>query len=302
MGKRGFLAFICMFFIVCALPMRVSADLGPKPSVTITFTGLEGEKYYAALLSEKESVGPHHAYHGTNPRYTEEDFADYDNGEEFYKAWKKFLSYEDKDGFYFLQDFQEGSGEDTLKWGYYPPEVFKLLLYFPEYDSFAVSDIYEKYAFDSYYLVQMEDMKIQSFSRDRRITVERTDGFFLALGALAVRIALTILIELVIALLFGFRERKQMKVFGITNIITQLALNAALAVLYTYYRDRIIFWYLLAEMLVFAAEAMVYSIMLPKISPVPIAKKRTVLYAWTANIISFGAGILMMALEIDLFY
>lgn len=148
MGKRGFLAFICMFFVVCALPMRVNADLGPKPSVTITFTGLEGEKYYAALLSEKESVGPRHAYHGTNPRYTEEDFADYDNGEEFYKAWKKFLSYEDEDGFYFLQDFQEGSGEDTLKWGYYPPEVFKLLLYFPEYDSFAVSDIYEQYAFD----------------------------------------------------------------------------------------------------------------------------------------------------------
>jgi hypothetical protein len=40
--------------------------------------------------------------------------------------------------------------------GYYPPEDFKILLYFPADDRFAVSEeACERYAFDSYYQVNL---------------------------------------------------------------------------------------------------------------------------------------------------
>lgn len=302
MGKRWFLAFICMFFIVCALPMDVSADMGPKPSTTITFTGLEGQEYYATLLSEEKSVGPHHAYDGTNPRYTEDNLDTFYNGEELYEIWKKFLTYEDADGFYFLQDFEESNGEETLEWGYYPPEVFKILLYFPEDDSFAVSERCEKHDFDAYFTVQVENREIQSVSEDTRY------GMLWRMGMLAVRVILTILIEVGIAILYGFREKKQLLVLGITNIATQIMLNAMLAVLY----DLDWLWfgflfilllpvmiiYLLLETLVFIVEAIVYVCLLPKYSTESISRKRIVGYTFVANVISFMAGVFMMMVEV----
>ena len=38
----------CMILII-SLPVTAKADIGPKPSVRITFTGIEGETYYGTL-------------------------------------------------------------------------------------------------------------------------------------------------------------------------------------------------------------------------------------------------------------
>lgn len=301
--KKKVLFFLCVMFLVFLLPVNAKADMGPKPSTTITFTGLEGQKYYAALLSEEESVGPHHAYDGTNPYYNEDHLDAYDNGEELYEIWKKFLTYEDADGFYFLQDFEEGNGDETLQWGYYPPEVFKLLLYFPEDDTFVVSDRYEKHDFDAYYTVQVENREIQSVSEDTR------HGQLWKLGMLAVRMTLTVLIELGIAVLFEFRRKKQLLVLGITNIVTQLMLNAMLAALFDCDFGWVFIYllpgmlvYLPLETLVFTVEAIVYVFLLPKYSEKSISKKRIVGYTLTANVISFAAGIFLAAAELSLYY
>ena len=39
---------ICMILII-SLPVTAKADIGPKPSVRITFTGIEGETYYRPI-------------------------------------------------------------------------------------------------------------------------------------------------------------------------------------------------------------------------------------------------------------
>ena len=54
---------ICMILII-SLPVTAKADIGPKPSVRITFTGIEGETYYGTLLSERRSTGPATAWDG----------------------------------------------------------------------------------------------------------------------------------------------------------------------------------------------------------------------------------------------
>ena len=125
------------------MPLTATADTGPKPSVVVSFEGLENEKYYVTLLSESVTTGPHTAYD------EQADNADYYGDDEDNIIWQKFVSYKDEDGYYFLQFFDECTETSKFTWGYYPPTKFKLLIYFPEHDSFAVSDEdYERYGFD----------------------------------------------------------------------------------------------------------------------------------------------------------
>ena len=48
-------------------------------------------------------------------------------------------------------------GTEEHAWTYYSPKSFKILLYFPEQGVFVTSGIYERYAFDSYYTVDMSE-------------------------------------------------------------------------------------------------------------------------------------------------
>ena len=62
--KRKLFAFLMSIILVMSLPITASADIGPKPSVRIQFTGIEGETYYGTLLSERRSTGPATAWDG----------------------------------------------------------------------------------------------------------------------------------------------------------------------------------------------------------------------------------------------
>lgn len=189
MLRKVFSLLICMILII-SLPVTAKADIGPKPSVRITFTGIEGESYYGTLLSERRSTGPATAWDGY------EDYPGW-KPENEKVIWEKFLGYVDSDGYYFLQEWWDCSESNQLSWTYYPPNPFKILLYFPETDTFYVSDIYERYAFDSYFTVDLSDYDSSP------ISAEKSYDFTWELISLAARIILTIVLELAIALLFG---------------------------------------------------------------------------------------------------
>lgn len=97
--KRKLFALLLCFILVMAMPISASADMGPKPSVRIEFTGIEGETYYGTLLSKHKSTGPASAWNGS-PEY-----AHYKPGDEGYEIWHKFVEYQDSDGYYFLQEW-----------------------------------------------------------------------------------------------------------------------------------------------------------------------------------------------------
>ena len=126
------------------------------------------------------------------------------------------------DGYFFLQEWWNCSETNQLNWTYYPPSPFKILLYFPETDFFYVSPIYERYAFDSYYTVDLSD-----YTEDG-ISAEESYDYTWEGISLGARILLTILLELLIALPFGYREKKVLGFLAIVNIITQILLNVAL--------------------------------------------------------------------------
>lgn len=278
--------FLCILML---FPIGVSGDTGPKPSIRIQFKNMGDELCYGTLLSKEESTGPARAWDGEEENINL-DFVDRD-------IWEAFVNYEDSDGYYFLQWAWKVNDTKELAWTYYPPNEFKVLLYYPETNIFMVSDVCKRYAFDTYYTVDMDGIEIGSIKYDenlsgnQRLIMHKSYEFKNEVKALVYRILITVVVEVLIGLLFKFRNKELLYILFI-NVITQIILNVLLNV-YTgfgYY-----FVYLSLESLVFVIEAIFYCLMFKK------KKGYCVLYALVANIASFVIGLYLANLFPGLF-
>lgn len=283
-----FMLLFCMIFAVTALPITAKADMGPKPSVRIQFKNMGDDLCYGTLLSREKHAGPARVWDGT-ARLAQ--LYDLDRS-----IWKAFVDYKDSDGYYFLQRGWTVSETGEIAWTYYPPENFKILLYYPETETFVSSGSYERYAFDTYYTVDMEGVRIgsveynENLSTNERINAYRSYNYRKELLSLAVRILLTIAIEMAVALLFGFRQKKQLQILALVNITTQLLLNLLLNIIH-YNAGPLAFItsYVFFEVIVFVLEAGLYCRLLKKVSE----RKENwyyVLYSFVANSASFWVG------------
>lgn len=296
-GHRRLPLFLaCLALTLLAFPTAAQADSGDKPSIHITFENLDGDTLcYGTLLSEERSTGPASAWDGVS------EYAHYQYGEEGRAVWEAFVAYEDPDGFYFLQEWWECSETGRLDWTYYPPSTFKILLYFPETGQFAVSGIYERYAFDSFYTVDMANAVPDG--EGLFLTAEENYDYAASLFSFACRVVLTILLELVIALLFGFRKKKQFLYIVYVNIATQVLLNLALNIIgYAWGGFTYAICYLLLEIAVFLIEAVLYAVLLRRAGEGKISLLRSTAYALCANGCSFFACLRLSALLPGIFY
>lgn len=304
-GKRFKAIVMCLITGMLCATMTVHADMGPKPSIQITFEGMGPEKCYGTLLSESISTGPSTAWDGTeaDAKHNENELYSYKNLD--YETWKAFVEYEDADGFYFLQEGWQVNGTKELDWIYYPPSTFKILLYYPESGTFLVSDIYEKYAFDSYYTVDMSNFQqptdnAQGESEgaeklvliEKKIEAEKTYNYKKEIRLLLIRILATIAIELVIAVMFGFTGKKQFLLLAGVNVVTQVILNVLLNVIH-YKMGPVMyeFGYIFFELIVFVIEATIYCKFLGRYGNKERSNRYYISYAFVANLISFVAGI-----------
>lgn len=287
MKKRFFAALGCIAILLCALPVPVFADMGPKPSVVVDFIGLGDTRCYATLLSETPSTGPHSAVgeYPDNERYHERDAE--------YAVWQKFASYQDADGYYFLQYFGDCTETARFEWGYYPPGKFKILLYFPEEDRFlAGGQVYERYAFNSYFTVDISHLgKEDETPPEEEIALVKSYDYLGELLSLLVRVVATVAVELLVALLFRLYAKKQLFFIFCVNIATQIILNVLLNVIHYYNGDlSFVVFYALLELLVFAVEAVLYSVYLKRYAAKPMKKWVAPVYALIANAASFAVG------------
>lgn len=285
--KRLFLFLVTVTIIAgfCE-PETAYADMGPKPSITITIDGLEGEwadaEYYGTLLSYYDGTGPAWAYKGHDPRYGDNPL-----------IWKKFVDYKDYDDFWFLQEYWKCTGNDQFAWTYYPPSPFKVLLYFPEYETFVTSGIYEEYAFDSYYEMNLDRIVITDA---RVLTAELEENYYFTweLISLSARVVITILLELLTAYyIFVLRKPEHVKCILVVNVFTQLVLNMALNII-NYNRGPydFTFWFVILEAAVFIIEAALYTCLIYRRDD-DISEGKIILYAFTANMISLLSGIVI---------
>jgi len=285
MAKKLLKLLLVVFLI--AIPVTAYADIGPKPSVNIEFKGIESE-YYVTLLSETDSTGPYSAV-GAHSGFDNED---YSPGDEGYEIWAKFKDYKDYDGYYFLQYFQECSETDTFRWGYYPPSKFKVLIYYPESDIFAVSEIYERYAFDSYFKINARDLNVEDASQNTILIARKNYNYGMELLSMAVRIVLTVMIEAIIAFLFALRSKKQLKTVLCVNVVTQTILNVLLNISnYKGGQWMFVFNYVWMELLVLLMEFVLFYLILRNKNGERYSKKFVFAYSAAANVISFAAGL-----------
>lgn len=283
---------LCIFLTIG--PLTAHADTGPKPSVHILFENMGDELCYGTLLSQHESTGPASAFSGNietaTPPSNYSTTPDYD-------VWRAFVEYKDSDGYYFLQESWLVSETKEIAWTYYPPNSFKILLYYPETETFVVSGIYERYAFDTYYTVDMDGIEINSVepdirSTDVRINAYRSYNYGLEFLSLIARIIITIVIEMAVALLFGFRKKEQLFILVAVNTATQIILNVLLNLTnYTSGPRNFIINYILLEIVVFVLEAILYCHLMKKRSEAPKKNRFYVLYSLVANAASFAIGL-----------
>lgn len=275
------LALVCVSFTV---GVNAFADIGPKPSVTIYVNGAEdGREYYIALIKDVDI----------------ENY-DYDKKLETRDNVLKRIYEFSRDNDYILIEgpvdhaYRKMTGRDSAEWGYHPPQTFKILLYFPDSENFLVSEVLDKYAFDSYFTVNVNGDSL-AVSKNGGVK-----GIIVEVGGLLIRIALTVLIEIGVAFLFGYRGKRELKLILITNIITQVLLNVLIAV-----GDHglgafgAMFSYIAGEIVVFIVEAAVYYANLPRITESKTGNGRAVGYAFTANLASFlGGGALLFVTDL----
>lgn len=295
MKKILFIRIICFIIILVSFPILTYADIGPKPSVHIMFDNMGDEPCYGTLLLKKDSTGPQSAWDGNDEHIYNYDL-DID-------IWRAFAEYEDTDGYYFLQIGWNVSETKEIAWTYYPPTPFKILLYYPETDRYVVSGIYERYAFDTYYTVDMDGTEIGSvdynnnLSNDNRITAYRSYNYRVEIMSLIARIIFTILIEMMIALAFGFRKKKQLLLLFGVNTATQIILNVLLNIInYNSGEWAFVVFYVLFELVVFVIEAVIYCKLMNKWSEKTKKNWFYIVYSLVANAVSFGLGIFIAQL------
>lgn len=255
-----------------------------RNSVTVHFRGLEQQTYYVTLLSDVASTDAWGV--GSDPGDTMEPASR--------RAWEKFSGFQDPDQYFFLGYLtQPALEQETFSWHYCPPTTYKILVYFPEYDTFACSDSYHSYAFDSIYTVEVPQWNSEAGSEASPLIVYRCYPFGCDGWAAAARVALMLAADLAIALLVGFRSRKQLMVVAGTGFVLHMVQNFLLVYAYMQAgRWAFLGLYFCYGVFVFLAEGAVYGKSLPLLG----REEKALLSPWgfaaTGSLAAFVLGIL----------
>ena len=294
--KKRLFSLVCAALLLAAMALPAGADTGPKPSVEVAILGLEGRDCWATLLSEVPSNGPNQSLWRENEEgewVRRENVTPWHSlGDPEYPAWSAFRAWEEEQqDWFFLEEVWDAS-EGSFRWGYYPPSVFQIALWFPEEDALVLSGACERYAFDSYYTLDLTGVELEPGGAVTGLQADHSYDYVWQGISLALRFVLTVAVEVGIAWLIGLRSNRQQAVILAVNLVTQLALNIGLN--WIAYQDgagQLFLRYAAMELGVFAAEAALYVLFLP--TPEPTRRQGAALaggYAGGANLVSFVVG------------
>lgn len=299
MNRRKWYSRLLCAALLLLMILPAHADMGPKPSVVINLEHGPESPCYVTLLSIRYSTGPASSIYRPGPDGVREEtpsgYPDFHLDGSEYDVYLAFRAYEeqDPDRLYFLQEF--ALAEDGFyRWGYYPPERFKVLLYFPEMEAFAVTEeLLDRYAFDSYFTIDLSGVDLIPGGTVTSLNAVESYDYTWELISLAARVVLTIGVELAIAWWFGFRARKQLILVLAVNFVTQFGLNLALNIR-AYQKGTlfILIPFLWMEIGVTLVEWIAYRRELPRLAGTgrSESKKRVLAYAVAANAVSLVLG------------
>jgi hypothetical protein len=283
--RKYLLSFAILFGFLFAVPISASAvpyGVMGLDSVSVYFQNMKQKNVYVTLLAEETSTG---RWKTENP--------DHQESNEY--VWHKFHDYHDPDGYHFLQYYHKLGENSTFTWNGYTPKKFKILLYFRDYDTFAVSrETYLKQPGATAKLaVDASVFGNGPVVNGTTFTAEEDYDFKSNAVSLCVIILAAIAIKLLIALPFGYRKMPQFIFIAAVNVLTQIVLYVLM--LRTDFLDgsiRMVASSLILVLLLFEIEAVIYS-RVPIFTKYakPERKLHPVLYSLTANAASYLAGL-----------
>lgn len=284
MKKRFLSALLALLMMLPVLVLTVSADCGPKPSTFITVHTGGGERAIVTLLAESEGWGPNNT---VGPEENPADWMVKNKLQE--EAWYAFRDHRDSDGFHFWGEVYEGN----VTWGYYPPEVFKIAVYYPDYDILWVSeDVYERYSFHSDYRLTLPALGAGARSGEVDMVLKKSSDLATELAGFLVRVVVTLAVELGMAWLFDFDGKRQRKLILRVNLLTQVGLNLLLWAWYFFDGPLAAMLRLvLAELVVLVVEGAVYLRRLR----IDESRGRVIAYTILANLASVVIGFLLLS-------
>lgn len=276
--KFSFLLFF-LFLFISLVSIPINGDSGPKPFVIIEITGI-GDKAYTATLISKEAHGPNFFYN---------DYLEFDD------PWMEFhpiMEYEDSEGYKWIGKHWQMYGDGELKWSYYPPNNFKVII-ITEDNEYYTTKVIERYAFGSYFKVDVSNAENGELNAVILIQdVEPNYNYMKEVISFLIRLILTVVIEIGLAIIFGFRKKSHLLTIFIVNVITQVFLNSMLNIM-TYFEGQFVAmgFFIIGELIVLAAETIFYAFYFKN------QRLKVVLYGILANVISFGLGFGLYFLE-----
>lgn len=280
----------------------VRADIGPKPSLKVTIIGMEDIPYTFDLLSEDvdgnffdpETHSWNHGHYLDEEDYPDELFTFVCN--DGLSVWSLYGS-----PMPYINQIDDSTNAQEYQDNYHPPREFKVLIYLED-GTTIVSELVSRNYFDSHMTWDVTDVNKTTSSEglgeisgnihigpyDELTGWNKLSG--VSIPRMALRILITMSIELGILLLFRYKKKESYVLVGITNAVTQILLTylvARTAVYGGYFNA--IFLLLFLEMFVFVIEGIVYSFFL---------KERKVLwalfYTFVANTITLIVGFFLV--------
>jgi len=272
---------------ILLLSVSASADSGPKPSINIIIKNVGSETCYATMLSDSPYGFKYISLNGAKSGVTDvimDNWGSYGK-EDFIiddPIYDIFSTYAEQDGYEYSAWYVKlGKGTNEIEWSYRSPDHFKLVLYYPDSDRYEESQVCNCFAYNSTFIAELSDSgEITAIWED--------DNIIFRILSILVLIAVNLLIELGLALLFKLRKKFHIITIIITNLITQ-------GTLLIWLNFRILthgfgvfegFGYLFSEVVILIVEMTAYSIFFRKDEQ----RKYVPLYAFLANLTSFLIG------------
>ena len=218
MGKKLLVAAIVVLGLIYFINTRAEFENGNTEvaipilnngyfqSTKIDIEGIEGT-CYGTLLSRRAVSGKLSARDPFNQPVPE-------------KVKEFFLNFKDEDSYFFLNYLQDVSG-GLLDWRNYPPEEFKVLLYFPDSDTYYVTEKETRYSLTSPFLLKLEDESLR---------ISRNYDYLALILRIIFRTAVPLLMAVLISIFIGRPVAGQWKNILLINLIPLLILNIIIAI------------------------------------------------------------------------
>ncbi|MBO4235726.1 MAG: hypothetical protein J5928_04720 [Firmicutes bacterium] len=208
---KNILAKTLVIMLIAIIP-SLGLFNGHYQETIVEIEGITGT-CYGTLLSKSPGSGGWNTKDDHTPTYAPDSVKE------------AFKEYTDPDGYYYYNYFQDVSA-GLLQWTSYPPENFKVLLYFEDTDTFMSTESAKRYSLASPYKVQI--------TNDGLILKKNYDYITFILKLL-LRILISAGLASLVSLFYCKRHTYKPKRFIITNIIFHVLVNIYISVFSFYH-------------------------------------------------------------------